>query len=779
MIVPDPVPGLADAPRFSVGINPDPGMDWRLGVDSPDLFLLFRLALDLPPTVLTSRSRLPSCANPVLGEEPCRLTFFTGDGAWRANGADDPSGFRAVAGFARNAMTQKTTFSACYMCTQNCPITVVSDGDVIVSIEHPDCVRATAMQEQRESEHRLTSPRIRSRADEAWRDASWEEALSATSGKMLEIRERHGAESVAFAVGYTKEVRPYLQRLAHAFGSPHYVTESSCCFSSGYMAASVTLGKEYGYFLGPGRMRFPETRCRLVWSNNPSASQLPFDRHHLIVEAPEVPTIVVDPRRTPLTGVANIHLMLRPGTDGALALGLAHVILEEGLQDQDFLDDYAHGLEAYREYVKTFSPETTSQITGVPAEKIVVAAKLYATSHPAQITISPNATTHHSNGFQNHRAILLLSALCGNLDVAGGNRPWGHRLQETSVDLTADRLAHLAEPLGGSEHPLFVQEYREAQGMHLADAIESGRVKAVFSVGLNSMMWPNSKRLDEALRSLELFTACDFFPNPTVDAATVFFPAATHLERQALIVWGSGRLQYRPAAVAPRGQARGDTELVFDLAESLGLKEQFWNGDLPHSYSDRLESAGLSFDDLPKDGRQLSVEVAGFEKRGYAKRGFGTPTGKVEFVSTTLERAGYDGLPVYREPFWSPISTPNKARDYPLVLTSGGRSDNFTHSQGRELETLRQREREPRLQISPVDAEARGIRNDDWIETSSPIGSITLKAWVTESVPAGMVHAFHGWAEANVNELIPDEGLDPISGFPPFKSSLCQVRKRG
>jgi anaerobic selenocysteine-containing dehydrogenase len=672
-------------------------------------------------------------------------------------------------------MTLKTTHSACYMCTANCPITVVSDGERILSIDHPECVRAEAMLEQRDSPRRLTSALLRESPGDAWAQVSWDQAISATAAKLREIRAGYGPESVVFAVGYTMEVRPYLKRLARLFGSPHFITESSCCFSSGFVAARITLGEEYEYFLGPGRSRQTETHCRLVWSNNPAESQIPYDSHHLLTEAPQVPTIVVDPRRTSLAEVAAIHLQIRPGTDGALALGLAHVIFEEGLQDHAFLAEYAHGLDQYRRYIEQYTPDRTSRVTGVPSDQIVAAARMYATSRPAQITISPNATVHHSNGFQAHRAILLLAAICGNLDVAGGNRPWSERLRERRVDLPGWQPPAHAGPLGASRFPVLVKHYDEAQGMVLADAIEAGLVKAVFSIGLNLMMWPNSRRLEQALRSLQLFSTCDFFANPTIDAATVFFPAATHLERQALITAGAGTVQYRPAAVAPRGAARGDTELVFELARHMGMLGQFWNGDIHASYDERLEDMGLRFEDLARDGRPSSIPVRRGEERSYRENGFGTPTGRVEFVSTELERAGYDGLPVYTEPFWSPITTPEVARAYPLVLTSGGRSRHYTNSQGRALETLREREPEARLQINPIDAESRNIEDGDCIAVTSPLGSIEMKAWVTDIVPQGVVHAVHGWAGHNINELIPDEGLDPISGFPPFKSNLCEV----
>ncbi|MGD2123621.1 MAG: molybdopterin-dependent oxidoreductase [Gemmatimonadota bacterium] len=674
-------------------------------------------------------------------------------------------------------MCTRTVHSTCYMCTEDCPITVVTEGENILSIDHPDCVRAEGMLEQRESSLRWVNARIRSTPRETWRIVPRAEAVSVAGSELTRLQGRHGPEAVAFVVGFTKEVRPYLQRFAHCFGSPHYLTESSCCFGSCFVAAALTLGKEYDYFLGPSRSPSPATRCRLVWSANPSESRLPYQRHHLLLDAPEVPTIVVDPRRTPLAEGAEIHLQPRPGTDGALALGMAHVIFRDGLEDQDFLGRFAHGAEAFRNYVSGFTPGETARITGIPAETIEAASTLYARSRPAQVTISPCATTHHSNGFQNHRAILLLPAICGNLDVEGGNRPWGHRLIESSVDLPPAEVSSLGPAVGSNDHPVFAAHYGEGQGMRLAESIEAGEIRAVFSVGMNLMMWPNSRRLRNALGSLEFFSACDFFESPTTDLATVFFPAATHLEREALVVSGTGRIQHRRPVVQPRGDAIGDSELVFDLARAMGMDDSFWNGGLRQSFQRRLEGAGFSLADLPEDGGPLELPMEAPPERSYLATGFGTPTGKVEFVSTILEKAGHDGLPIYQEPYWSPVSAPELARSYPLVLTSGARTRNYTHSQGRQLEVLRNREPEPLLEIHPLDAADRRIKNGDPVSLSSPLGKITMRATVTDSLAPGVVSAPHGWAEADVNQLIPDAGLDPISGFPPFKSSLCQVKR--
>ncbi len=676
-------------------------------------------------------------------------------------------------------MPATETYSSCYMCAFDCPITVHSNGSEIVKIDHPDCVRATAIKEQRESDKRLLHPQLRASADDAWQTVSWSDAVDETARKLTEIREIHGPQAVAFAVGYTKEARPYLQRLAYAFGSPHYITEDSCCFSASVLAHMLTFGPHYGRheLRDSSQANSAETKCRLVWSNNPLDSRAPSNRH-VSTNASRIPTIVVDPRRTELAQRAAIHLRLRPGTDGALALGMAHVIFSDGLEDKEFLEAHAQGLEEYKQYVKEFTPVRAGKITGVAPEKIVEAARLYAGLHPAQLTISPKATTHHSNGLQNHRAVLLLSAITGNLDVTGGNRPSDDRLTAQSISLYDERTPTLCAPMGDAKFPLFIEHYRQAQAMCLADYIESGQVKAVVSIGMAITMWPNSKRLAKALRSLECFTVSDFFPDITRDTATISFPAATALERQALLIGSRGRLQYRPPAVSPRGEARGDTEFVFDLAQALGLGDTFWGGDIHASFDERLQSIGVKFDDLPKDGTSINVEAPLSEDHSYRKNGFGTPSGKVEFASTLLEKAGFDALPTYREPYWSPVSTPEIAQDYPLVLTTGGRSRNYTHSQGRLLETLRRREPDPRVQINPADAVARGVEDGEWIKLSSPVGEIEMRAWVTDEVAAGVVHAVHGWQTANINELVPDTALDPISGFPPFCSGLCQITQK-
>jgi anaerobic selenocysteine-containing dehydrogenase len=675
------------------------------------------------------------------------------------------------------AHTVKRT--SCYQCTTDCGFDAeVDERGRVVKLTGPDCDRGAAQLDVQYHRERLLYPLRRS--GDGFARATWDEALDEIAARLQEVRRRHGPESVAFVVGYTKEARPYLQRLAHGFGSPNYMTESSCCFSATSVAAEVTYGRDFGYFLASSRYDSAGTRCLLVWSTNPFESSIPYERHFAMQDRAQRARIVVDPRRTPLAERADVHLQIRPGTDGALALGLHHLLFENGWVDAAFLRKWATGVEEFRRYAAGFPPERVSEICRVPEEQIREAARLYGTLRPAQIVISPNSTVHHTNGFQNHRAILLLPAATGNLDVEGGNRRFVKKISPEPIDLFEERIGNLPPRIGQERFPVWCAHYAEAQAMGLADAILEDRpypVRAVFGLGMNLMMWPDSRRLAGALGKLDFFSIIDFFHTPTTRLAHVVLPAATSLEREALITWGKGRVVYRQAAVAPEGEARSDAQIVLDVGCRLGMPELFWNGDFRESVRERLRGIPeVSLEQVLAQPFGISVrEGEALPERAYETLGFGTPSGKVEFDSAELRRHGIDGLPTYREPAESPVSTPELARDYPLVLTSGGRSRNFTHSQHRQIARLREREPNPRVQIHPKDAADRGIADGDRVVVSSPRGSVRFVAWVTDQVAPGVAHVFHGWAEANVNELMSDRHLDPVSGFPAFKSSLCQV----
>lgn len=685
--------------------------------------------------------------------------------------------------------------TTCYECDANClfDVTINPEGQAI-AVKGPDCPRGQMQLERQYHPERLLYPlkRIGAKGSGQFERISWDEALDTITRELNKAKASYGAPAVGFFAGYTKEARPQLQRLAHAFGSPNYLTESGCCFSATMVAEKLTYGHK---IKTTSTIESPKTKCVLVWSTNAVGSIPPFDTHHLNRRKKGRTMIVVDPRRTETAELADIHLQIRPGTDGALALGFHHLIFKNGWQDQAFLDEWANGLPAFLEYIKDFTPEKVAEICGIEVSTLHAAVEMFATSKPAQIAMSPTSTVQHSNGFQNHRAMILLSAVTGNIDREGGNRFFNDKVLPKPIELFDKCVNELPPRIGDEVFPIWTKYWPAGQSMLMPDCILEGKpqpLRALLAMGINTAMWANSKRMEQALGALDFFAVSDFFHNPATLQADIVLPAATNLERPALIAYPGcayqGEVKYRHQALAPRGEAKPDGQIFLELGVKWGMADLFWQGDLEASWAEMASG-------LPDEVREeaynnpdgvvvYSPVIEELVEHGFldADRqwrlyGFRTATGKVEFDSVELKAQGYDGLPTYKEPAESPLSTPELLKDYPLVLTSGGRQKYFTHSQQHNVAAMLKHDPRPRIQIHPDDAASRDIQTGDAVEVKSPRGKVTFYADVTDIMKQGVVHCFHGWNSANINELTDDKHLDPISGFPPFKSLLCQVSK--
>ena len=688
-------------------------------------------------------------------------------------------------------LPSKTT---CYQCELDCIFDVHYEKDGRVKqLSGPDCPRGRVQLEMQEHPQRILYPlqKVEGASGVSYQRISWDKALDITANALDAIRQKHGPESVAFFSGYTKEARLYLQRLAHLFGSPNYMTESGCCFTSSQLCEELT----YGYHLKHASLlSAPETRCRLIWSTNPVHSVMPFDKHPVITPMDGVKTIVVDPRRTETSERADLYLPIRPGSDGALALGIHHLLFKNGWVDEVFLERWCHGVGAFRDYIKEFTPERVSEICQVPVADVNQAAEWYGTHGPSQLVLSACSTTHHTNGFQNHRAMILLAASTGNIDAPGGNRFFFRNALPKPIDLFKETIGQLPPRIGSDKFPVWSNHIHEAQPMLLRRSIEgkeSSQVRGMFALGINPVMWPNTTKFIESLKKLDFFACVDFFPNAATQMADIVFPAATSLEREALITATRcqfrGIVQYRKAIIQPPvGEARADTQIILDLGCRLGMADQFWHGDLRASINEQAEvftpELWQQIQNQP-EGVNIFGSVAMDDEleqtdRLYEVKGFPTLSGKVEFDSEELRRDGYEGLPVYREPAESPFSTPEIAKKFPLVLTTGGRSIAFTHSQQRQFKSLRRLDPHPRVQIHTIDAKSRGIEDGDIAIISSPRGTTEMFVETTDRILPGVVHAYHGWSTANINDLIDDQNLDPITGFPAFKSNLCQIERK-
>lgn len=636
----------------------------------------------------------------------------------------------------------------------------------------PICSKGNSILYQLYHPDRLKYPMKRTKpkgsADAGWVRITWDEALNTIATRLNEIKQKYGPDKVVFYVGDPKEEpRPPMQRLGLAFGSPNYGTESSTCAQAMQMAAQLNGGG--GLPLGPN------IKTVVIWAKNPAWS-MPREMGAL-VDAKDrgVKIVVVDPRLTPTARLADIHLRPRPGTDGAVALAMANVIINEGLYDADFVRTWVHGFDEFKAYVQDFTPEKVEEISWVPAQKIVEAARLYATNKPVAWITSASPLVHHSNAVQNQRAVGALIGLTGNVTVPG-LAPSPSTVTVPEINDPGGLFAKLKDLKPDKKYfPVWWQMVSELQMNKLPEYVRDGQLKAGVFVGANFRMWPQDQEYAKAITDMEFTVGADFFMTPTMELMDIVLPAATSLERTGPVKVAGRNVFIRTPVVEPIGESKGDREWIFALAVKMGLGEYFWNGSLEASMDWQLEKLGLKAADVMKQPKGVNIPPGPMTPAS-DKPGFKTPTGKFELYSVVLEKAGYDPLPTYKEPAESPVSTPDLAKKYPLVLNTGSREPMYVHSRHRNNPWLRELQPEPKLDINPKDAGARGIKHGDMVIVEGPRGSIKVRANVTELVMPGVVGMYHGWVEADIN-TVTGRNFDPISGFPSFKAELCEVRK--
>ena len=703
------------------------------------------------------------------------------------------------------AEATRVAYTYCDLCNQipKCGMKVHIENGRIVRVEDrenypagPLCVKGLASLEEQYHPDRLLYPVRRSTpkgsADPGWQRIGWDEAYRVIAGRLNEVKAKHGADKVCFYVGDPKEPRAAVQRLAYSFGTPNFGTESCVCSRATVMASQLTFGANTGGSL-PGKL----TRSCLIWTKNP-AYAAPHEMGRLLAAKKQgVKYVIVDPRVTPtVRQLADVHLQPRPGTDGALAMGMIHLMLERGLYDKAFAERWIEGVDELAQYAKQFTPAEVERITRVSAQRLEEAVALLARSRPVTWTCSSQATVHSSNGLQNHRAILAVVALFGDFDAPGGVclptyplplLPFGHTLE---FSREKELLPKLRERRVDNERfPLWTKMNAEVQMNLLPEYVEEGSIRAMVMFGANAMMWPQTARYQAAIGKLDFSVAADYFLRPwTHDYVDMVLPAATTFERMSPVAVFGRKIYLREPVVEPSGEAKPDWVIALELGCRLGHAEAFWHGDETKALDAILAKVGTSVDELrsagpdgfgvPAPGEEVFRKYANGLLRPDGRPGFNTPSGKIGIRSGMLAQHGFDALPTYREPVESPLSTPDLAREFPLILNTGARVPMFTHSKLRELPSLRRLMPHPVVNLHPADAAGNGIADDDEVDLETAHGRIRLRARLTRDVLPGVVDVSHGWPEANVNDIVPRH-LDPISGFVAFKEGLCRVRKAG
>jgi len=680
----------------------------------------------------------------------------------------------------------KVIKSDCILCVSGCGIDAyVQDGKLVKvegMAEHPLnkgklCPRGYNLVEYANAEERLKYPM--KKEDGEWKRISWDEALDTIAAKLMKIKEEYGAHAVSIFNGSMAveniELASFTQRFKGAFGTPNLISVESICFRIRVIAHLLT----YGRFTSED----PETAaCIVLWGNNPDQSRFMWaDMIRERVANAGLRLIAIDPKRTEMAKL-GLHLQVRPGTDVALGLGMLNVIISEGLYDREFVDQYTIGFDQLKEHVKEYPPEKVAEITWVPASDIKHAARMMATNKPMCIIPGTCSLAHSGSALQAERLLCIIQAVTGNLDVPGG---WA---MTPLVKLTDLRIPVEEEPVGAAEYPVFYKTWGRpvpyGQSMPWADQVLSEKpypIKALIVTGGNpALTMPETRKFVAALNKLDFVAVINPFMTETAELADIVLPACTFLEKMGLgMVYGiNAGLPYlilRKPLIDPPGEAWADWKFWTELARRMGLGEYFpWNTDR-EVVSMLLEPSGVTIEQLEENPCGIFYAEKNYNAR--ENFGFRTPSKKVELYSQALKDEGHDPIPTHREPVQSPISTPELAREYPLLLVTGARMKEFTHSQLRMMTSMRRSAPEPFAEIHPAAARDNGIVDGEMIYVETRKGSIQMKARVTEDVAPRVVSIPHGWAIANANELTDLDARDPVSGYPLLKGLLCRIRK--
>ncbi len=689
----------------------------------------------------------------------------------------------------------------------------------------PECkgeltLRGKHMRELLYAPDRLKYPmkRVGERGEGRWKRISWDEALTAIANKLNEIKKKYGAEAIDFHYGHyhSGDVSSYLSRLANLIGTPNLSTPNHVCHLPRIF---LQFYFDFGAVVPPD---VAHTGLIILWGGNPDVTNKP--QQIAIDKARErgAKLVVIDPRVTAYAEEADLHAQLRPGTDCALALGMLNVIINEELYDADFVEEWTIGFEKLKEFVQDYPPEKVEEITWVSAETIREIARMYATTKPA--CISPrNALDQHTNASCAIRAINILMAITGNLDVKGGNiiaLPVLMALNDVSLNekLPPEALKRKI----GADKSLFSRIFHMFPSAHapaLWDAIIHGEpypVKAMFVMAANpAVTCANSKVVEEALRKLEFLVVADIFMTPTAELADIVLPACTFLEKTRYATYSThadhswnarSRIVLSPKVVEPLYESWSDWKIICELGKKLGYAEYFPWKSREEAIDYELEPLGITCEQLRAHPEGITIALpplmykkfSGFfggilrsilkmtKFKDYPEMyrkyesflgGFLTPSKKVELYSERLKELGYDPLPVYREPAESPVSRPELAKEYPLILTTGTKLEMYTHSMMRNIPSLSEQLPENLLEINTETAAKLNIEDGNVVRVESSRGGIKCKAKVTDRIDPRVVHLYHGFKECNCNVLTDHKVCDPITGSIGLKSLLCKVEK--
>jgi anaerobic selenocysteine-containing dehydrogenase len=603
---------------------------------------------------------------------------------------------------------------------------------------------------------------------------SWDEALDDVAARLQSIIDQHGAEAIlpynfagtmGLAQGWSLD-----QRFFSRLGATKL--ERTICGNTGWAGLEKTMGT------GTGML--PEdllhSRIIIMWGGNPVVTNphgWPFVEQ---ARAAGARLVVIDPLRSPTAARADWHLRPRPGTDPALALGVMHVVVREGLHNTVYLERHTVGFEQLKARLDEYPPDRVAQITGVESEEIVELARAYATTRPAAIQLHIGMEKHRHGGMS-YRSIACLPALVGAWREHGGG------LLYFTSQLFSEAM-NLA-PLSSTGEEREVRSINMVQlGRALTDASLDPPVQALVVYNSNpATIAPNQNLVVEGLKRSDLLTVVlEHFVTDTARYADYVFPATTQAEHLDLVVpYGTRYVSLNLPAIEPRGEAIPNTDFFRRLARRLGFEESYLYTSDEELVKLALESdhaalKGITYERLRRDGwAPLNLPEP---RVPFANGGFPTPSGKCELYSEALLAQGMDPLPGYV----ATERSSDEASRYPLHFMSPKWNRYFVNSSHANQPRLERAAGKPRLRIHPVDAAKRGIADGDPVRVFNQRGSVTLGAVLTDEVQPNIVIFLHGWWASRIggssaNALTPDTLAD-LGGGSTLHDTWVEVERR-
>ena len=642
------------------------------------------------------------------------------------------------------------------------------------------CPKGRALAEVHDHPRRLTAPLLRAgkRGENSWRRAGWEEALEIIAGNLDRVRTRDGPGSVAFCQGMPKGLEHFaLIRLANTFGSPNVVAVQDVCHAPRELTGRAMCG-----FYPVADMHSP-TQLILLWGSNSRATNeegiITSQLTKRLKEGTRL--VVIDPRRTELAQKADLWLPVRPGTDHALALGFLQVITAEGLWDREFVSAWTAGFEKLKAYLAHISVDWAAETTGVDPKLIARAARAYAQANPACLAWG-NALEQTPEAFDTIRSLISLMALCGNLDVPGGNiKAKEPQTLPPGKFVQADLIPDKAQTILNAAHGLSPRLMTVPPAFFRRAVLEEDPypVRAAYMQCTNPLLsYADAGLTRQALTRLEFLAVSDIVMTPTAALADVVLPAASQFEFDDIGHYGLGHglILARPKLVEPPGECRPDMAIINDLGGRL-CGPDLWFERHEQMLEELLRPSGLDWEAFARQGMLKGPEGYGH----FRPKGFATPSGKVELALSSAPCPGTGVLPEWTG------ERPAPDDEYPLLLTSA-KSPNFLHSSYRWVDSLRKREPRPLVQVNPETASRFGLEQGEKARIETIAGAIEQQVDITDQVQPEVICAAHGWwfpeleehrpeswQEANLNCLTAVHHLGRQFGTPRLRGIPCRI----